>query len=481
MAGLVGSASEFVWGPFLLVPLLFLVGAYLTSVLGGIQFRRLFYGLWLAFFKRHESSKTEGDISHYQALSVALAATVGVGNIAGVATALTLGGPGALFWMWITGLLGMATKYSEALLGVKYRVSNAAGEKSGGPQQYLTRGMRDLTYMGESTKKRLGSILGISFAGFAVVASFGIGNATQANAVAETVTGHWEGIAPSTVGVVLMIVAGLVILGGIKWIGRITSLFVPAMIVLYIGGTLTVLVLNVDQLGGALGDVFRSAFSTSSAVGGFAGVGIMMAIRYGVARGIFSNESGLGTGGIAAASAKTDAPARQATVSMTQTFIDTIIVVSLTGLTILVSGVFGDTAENADGEQELISGAELTRNAFEATLGTTGSLLVTVAVAMFAMSTIFGWAYYGEKCLERFTSGDHVKLVYRTAFTIMVFIGCVANLSTIWAISDVFNGLMALPNLIGLLLLSPIIAKETKQFFSRPDWRLLPTDAAAPK
>ncbi|WP_460545259.1 alanine/glycine:cation symporter family protein [Glycomyces halotolerans] len=462
------------WGPWLLIPLLLAVGLYLTALLSGIQLRRLGYGLWLALFKRGEG-EAKGDISHYQALSVALAATVGVGNIGGVGAAIALGGPGALFWMWVTGLVGMATKYSEALLGVKYRRVNAKGEQSGGPQWYLSEGIRG----------PLGKILAIAFAVFGVIASFGIGNAVQSGNVSSAVQGQlpeetfWT---PSWTGTVILVAVGLVILGGIKWLGRVASALVPLMIVLYIAGALAVIAFNIGVVGTAFATIFEQAFTGASAVGGFTGAAILTVIRAGVARGMFSNESGLGTGGIAAAAAKTDQPVRQAMVSMTQTFIDTLIVVTLTGLVIVVTGVLG-TTEVVDGEERLLGSAALTRLAFETGLGglgtaggTIGGLIVTIAIATFAFSTLIGWSYYGEKCLERF-SGRRLILPYRIVFVLVAYLGAVTSLDLLWGFSDIANGLMALPNLIGLVILSPVVYRETKRFFADPDWRMLPSDA----
>jgi AGCS family alanine or glycine:cation symporter len=470
----VGEVGEFVWGPWLLIPLLLAVGVYLTVLLSGIQIRRLGYGLWLALFKRNEGD-VKGDISHYQALSVALAATVGVGNIGGVGAAIAIGGPGALFWMWVTGLFGMATKYSEGLLGVKYRRVNARGEQSGGPMWYLTEGIRG----------PLGKILGFAFAVFGVIASFGIGNAVQSGQVATAIQGQlpddtfWT---PSWTGLVIFVAVGLVVLGGIRWLGRVASALVPFMVVFYIAGSLGVLAANADKLGQAFATIFEQAFTGASAVGGFTGAAILTVIRYGVARGIFSNESGLGTGGIAAAAAKTDQPVRQAMVSMTQTFIDTLIVVTMTGLVIVVTGVLG-TTHMVDGEEELVTDSALTRLAFETGLGgagtlggTLGGLIVAVAIATFAFSTLIGWSYYGEKCLERF-SGQRLITPYRIVFVLVAYLGAVTSLDLVWAFSDIANGLMALPNLIGLVILSPVVYRETRRFFARPDWRMLPADA----
>lgn len=442
---LLNDASGFIWGPWLLIPLLLLTGLYLTVLLRGIQVRRLGLAFWLAFVKRKDLG-AEGDITHYQALSMALAATVGVGNIAGVATAIALGGPGAVFWMWITGLVGMATKYSEAFLGVRFRRTDAAGEQSGGPMYYLRRGI----------KGPLGVFLGGFFAVAGVLASFGIGNMTQANTVAANVNEQW-GVAEQVTGVVVVVLAAAVIVGGIKSIGRVASLLVPVMIVVYIIGAAAVLARNISEVPGAFGVIVTDAFTGTAATGGFAGAAIAAAIRYGVARGIFSNESGLGTGGIAAAAAKTTHPVRQALVSMTQTFIDTLVVVSFTALTIVVTGVWKDA-----GPEEA---ASFTARAFAQGLpGTWGSLIVTLGVMLFAFSTLLGWSYYGERCME-FLFGRKAVLPYRLVFIIVIYIGATTALTTVWTFSDVMNGLMALPNLIGLVILSPVVYRETRAYF----------------
>lgn len=442
---LLNDASGFIWGPWLLIPLLLLTGLYLTVLLRGIQVRRLGLAFWLAFVKRKDLG-AEGDITHYQALSMALAATVGVGNIAGVATAIALGGPGAVFWMWITGLVGMATKYSEAFLGVRFRCTDAAGEQSGGPMYYLRRGI----------KGPVGVFLGGFFAVAGVLASFGIGNMTQANTVAANVNEQW-GVAEQVTGVVVVVLAATVIVGGIRSIGRVASLLVPAMIVVYIIGAAAVLARNISEVPGAFGVIVTDAFTGTAATGGFAGAAIAAAIRYGVARGIFSNESGLGTGGIAAAAAKTTHPVRQALVSMTQTFIDTLVVVSFTALTIVVTGVWKDA-----GPEEA---ASFTARAFAQGLpGTWGSLIVTLGVMLFAFSTLLGWSYYGERCME-FLFGRKAVLPYRVVFIIVIYIGATTALTTVWTFSDVMNGLMALPNLIGLVILSPLVYRETRAYF----------------
>jgi len=352
--------------------------------------------------------------------------------------------------MWVTGLVGMATKYAEAFLGVRFRRVDAAGEQSGGPQFYLSEGIPG----------PLGSFLAIFFAVAAAIAAFGIGNMVQSNTVATSIQAEF-GVAAWVTGIILTVGAAIVILGGIKWIGLFTAFFVPFMIVAYILGATWVIAANIDALPGALAIVFTDAFTGTAATGGFVGAGLAAAIRYGVARGIFSNESGLGTGGIAAAAAQTSNPVRQALVSMTQTFIDTLVVVSFTGLAIIVTGVW------TSGE----TGAVLTRMAFESGLpGRWGGIIVTLSVAAFAFSTLLGWAYYGERNMDRLF-GRAAVMPYRLAFVAAVYVGAVQELEVVWTFADIMNGLMALPNLVGLLFLSGLIARETREFFSAPAWR----------
>lgn len=443
--------SSFVWGPFLLIPLLLLTGLYLTVRLGGLQFRVLGHALWLALVRRKEKASCTGDVSHYQALATALAATIGVGNIAGVATAIGIGGPGALFWMWITGLVGMATKYSEGLLGVKYRQVDAKGEQSGGPMYYLTNGVGG----------RWGKALGVAFALFGAIAAFGIGNMVQANTAAGQLEATWD-ISPTWSGLVLAVCAAAVILGGIKSIARFAAGVVPLMCLLFILANLLVLVVFAERLPAALAMVFTDAFSGTSAAGGFAGSAVILAVQMGVARGIFSNESGLGTGAIAAASAITDQPVRQAMVSMTQTFIDTLIMVTLTALTIIVTGAW---------MQEGLAGAPMTAWAVEQAVGGGwGNVMVALGVLVFSFTTLLGWCYYGERCIEMLV-GRRGVLPYRIAFSLVVYVGAVLSLEMVWTFSDIANGLMALPNLIGLLLLSGVVANETRKYFANPEWR----------
>ncbi|MCF4007404.1 sodium:alanine symporter family protein [Corynebacterium uropygiale] len=439
------TISGFVWGPFLLIPLLLGTGLYMTIRLSGLQVRMLGRGLRHGLLDRDDDGG-EGDISNYQALTTALAATVGVGNIVGVATAISLGGPGALFWVWVTGVIGMVSKYSEAFLGVRFRTTDSAGEQSGGPQYYLQRGI----------KGPVGKVLAFLFALFAIIASFGIGNLTQANAVSAGMHDTF-GVDPWVSGVVMFIAVGAVLLGGIQSIGRITAAFVPMMIIIYVVGGLIVLGLMVDQIPAAFQLIFTDAFTGTAATGGFAGSTLMLAVQYGVARGIFSNESGMGSAAIAAAAAKTSHPVRQGLVSMTQTFIDTIIVVTITGLVIVTSGVWDAGSDTA---------GTMTAAAFSTVLpGQYGGTIVSISIVFFAFSTILAWSYYGERCVESLF-GRRGSLPYRMIFTIMVFVGATTELEVAWTFADLANGLMALPNLIGILILSGLIARETKAYLS---------------
>lgn len=430
---ILGKISDIVWGPPILI-LLVGTGLFLTIRLRGLQFTKLIFAHKLIFTK---DEKSEGDITHFQALTTALAATIGTGNIAGVATAIFLGGPGAVFWMWMTGLVGMATKYAEAILAVKYRVVDGKGEMSGGPMYYIEKGLG-------------WKWLGIIFAIFGAAAAFGIGNMVQSNSVAAAVETTFS-IDPKITGALLVVFTALVILGGIKSIGKVTSYLVPFMAAFYTIGGLIIIIINVGAVPEALGSIFSSAFTGSAAAGGAIGA----AIRYGVARGVFSNEAGLGSAPIAAAAAKTDYPGRQALVSMTQTFIDTIVVCSITALAILTSGAL------ASGE----TGAALTTVAFNQGLPGPGGLIVAIGIIFFAYSTILGWCYYGEKCLE-YLLGESAVPFYRLLFVAAVFVGAVVELDLVWTFSDVMNGLMAVPNLIGLLGLSGVVVAETNRFLN---------------
>ena len=440
------AASGFIWGPAFLIPLLLLTGLYLSIRLRGIQFRRLGRALYDALIVRKETT-SEGDISHYQALMTALAATVGTGNIVGVATAIALGGPGALFWMWITGLVGMATKYCEALLSVKYRITDHKGEQAGGPMYYLSRGIGN---------RRLGALLGWLFALFTAIAAFGIGNMVQSNAVAEAVHEAFGG-AQWLTGAIIAGALGVVVIGGIRWIGRVTGVFVPAMIVLYLIACAVIWIVNIDAVPAAFARVFSDAFTGSSATGGFVGAAIAQAMRFGVARGIFSNESGLGSAGIAAAAAQTREPVRQALVSMTQTFIDTLVVCTFTGIAIIATGVWTSG----------VNGAALTQMAFESTFSNgVGAGLVAIALVMFAFSTMLGWCYYGERSVE-YLLGEWAITPYRVLFVAAAYYGALQKLDFVWLFSDVMNGLMAVPNLIGLLLLTGVAVRETRDYLEK--------------
>ncbi|HEY9210751.1 MAG TPA: sodium:alanine symporter family protein [Methylotenera sp.] len=433
---IVATLSAWVWGPPMLT-LLLGTGLYLTILLKGMQFRALPLAFKLIFHKDHHH---EGDISHFAALMTALAATVGIGNIVGVATAITLGGPGAVFWMWMTGLVGMATKYAEAVLAVKYREKGPHGMR-GGPMYYLANGA-GLPW------------LGTLFAIFTACAAFGIGNMTQANATAKIFESTFH-IAPITTGWVLMILTGLVILGGIRSIGRFTSLLVPFMIVGYVACALVVLAMNVEKIPHAFSLIFYHAFNPIAATGGFVGATIAAAMRYGIARGVFSNESGLGSAPIAAAAARTNDPVKQALVSMTQTFIDTLVVCTMTALIIL----------SADSWKLGVSASELTSASIAETLGETGRIIVAIATALFAYSTLIGWNYYGEKAIE-YLFGPRAIAAYRVLFTAAVIVGATTSLEFVWNFSDLANGLMAIPNLIGLLLLAKVVKSETERYFS---------------
>ena len=433
-----GTVSGYVWG----VPLLVLIvgtGLYLTVRLGVLQIRLLPYALKLVFTKNKDKD-SKGDISHFQALSTAMAATVGTGNIVGVATAVVLGGPGAVFWMWLSAFFGMATKYGEAILAVKYRIVDSKGLMAGGPMYYLEHGLKQ-------------KWLAVLFAIFGAIAAFGIGNGTQSNSVASIVEDTFN-VAPWITGLILMIFAGAVILGGIKTIGKVTAFFVPIMALFYIIAGLIVMVLNFDLIPSALGTIFSAAFSTEAAAGGAVGA----AIRFGVARGVFSNEAGLGSAPIAAAAAKTDLPGRQALVSMTQVLFDTLIICSITGITIVMSGLY---------TQDGLEGAPLTSAAFGEFLGGAGPYIVSIGLIFFASSTIIGWSYYGEKCFQYLFKNPSLLIVYRIVFVAVVFVGATVSLDVVWSFSDVMNGLMAVPNLIGLLGLSGVIVYETKKIVAK--------------
>ena len=439
LAVLLGEISGFVWG----LPLILLLvgtGIFLTIRLHGLQITQLGRALRIAFSR--EDTRAAGDISHFKALMTALAATVGIGNIAGVATAIAAGGPGAVFWMWMTAFFGMATKYGEAILAVKYRVVDENGNMSGGPMYYLERGL-GLKW------------LGVLFALFGSLAAFGIGNMAQANTVAHALESSF-GVQPESTGLVMAALTAAVILGGIKRIGNVAGVLVPVMAVIYIVAGIVVLVLNYQAVPGALALILERAFTPTAATGGFAGAIVMQTIKMGVSRGLFSNESGLGSAPIVAAAARTRNPFRQALVSMTGTFIDTIIVCTITGLVIVSTGAW-NTGQ---------TGAELTVAAFSSGLpGDSGGVIIAVATVLFAYSTILGWAYYGEKCCE-YLLGIRAVLTYRYLWVIAVFCGAMLKLQMVWDFADIMNGLMAIPNLIGLIGLSGVIVAETRRYLA---------------
>ncbi|MCF7529753.1 alanine/glycine:cation symporter family protein [Neisseria lisongii] len=439
------TVGGWVWGPVMLC-LLVGTGVLLTVCLKGLQFTMLGYALKQAFMPhkpKHDGSDHEGDISHFGALMTALSATIGTGNIAGVATAVVAGGPGAVFWMWITAIFGMATKYGEGVLAVKYRVSNKKGEMSGGPMYYIEKGL------GKNWKW-----MAYAFALFGTLASFGIGSSVQSNSVAQAVETSFH-IAPAYTGVVLTIFTAIVVLGGIQGIAKASSFIVPAMAIFYVVGGLVIIAFNLDLVMPALNIIFSDAFTGQAVAGGALGT----VIRYGVARGVFSNEAGMGSAPIAAAAAKSDHPVRQGLVSMTGTFLDTIVVCSITGI-VLVMGLLGAGGEFIKPET---SGAALTTIAFGKMLPGVGNWIVTIGLIFFAYSTILGWCYYGEKCAT-YVFGDKFANIYRVIYVASVMMGTVMSLDFVWLAADTFNGLMALPNLIALLLLAKVIVSETRDF-----------------
>lgn len=431
-----------VWGAPLLI-LLIGIGFYLTARLKGLQFTYLFYALKLVFGPQ-KNKEGKGDVSHFESLMTALAATIGIGNIAGVATALTIGGLGSLFWMWITALIGMAIKYAEAILAVKYRTTDDRGEMCGGPMYFIEYGLG-------------WHWLAFAFALFGAIGAFGGGNMLQANSVADVMKGFFF-VNPWVTGIVLAFFTGITLLGGIKSIGKVASYLVPIMAIFYIGGACIILIKFYDRVPSAFLDIITSAFSGQAAFGGFAGSSVLLAIQVGVSRGLMTSEAGLGTASIAAAAAKTDLPGRQALVSMTGCFLATIIMCSATGLVLAVTDTFGQVG--VDGK--LLTGASMTLSAFQSVFSW-GGYVVTIGLILFAFTTLLGWAYYGEKCVEYLFGSKSVPW-YRAAFTLVVIPGAVLELDVVWKISDICNGLMAFPNLIGLCALSGVVIHETQSF-----------------
>lgn len=440
----VESLNAIVWGPVMLV-LILGTGLYLMIGLKFMPLARLGYGFRLMWRGRVKGDESTGEISPFQALMTCLAATVGTGNIAGVATAIFLGGPGAVFWMWCTALVGMATKYAEVVLSVKYRETNERGEHVGGPMYAIRNGLGPQW-----------AWLGVLFALFGGLAGFGIGNMVQVNSMADALQVSL-GIPDWVTGVVVMVITGLVILGGIRRIGAVAQALVPFMCVAYVMAALAVLIVQADQVPAAFGLIFSHAFNPAAATGGFAGAAVIAAIRYGVARGIFSNEAGMGTAGIAQAAGTTTSPVRSGLIGMLGTFIDTIIVCTMTALVILTTGVW------TSGE----SGAALSSAAFEAGLPGVGNYVLSISLAVFAYTTILGWSYYGERCWE-FLLGARAIVPFRVLWVIALPVGAVAQLDFAWLVADTLNALMAIPNLISLLVLSPVVYAMTKEYFSDP-------------
>ncbi|WED28663.1 sodium:alanine symporter family protein [Vibrio sp. DW001] len=442
ISGLVGQLNGIVWGVPMLV-LILGVGIYLTVGLKFMPILNVGRAFKLMWSSREASG--EGEIPPFQALMTAMSATVGTGNIAGVATAVFIGGPGALFWMWLTALVGLATKYAEAVLAVKYREKDENGSFVGGPMYYIKNGM------GEKW-----AWLGSLFALFGAVACFGIGNAVQSNSIAQVLESNFS-FSRLVVGLIIMVLAGGVILGGLKRVGKFAGAMVPVMATAYILCGVVILLMNFGEVIPAFALVFEHAFTPASAEGGFAGATVWMAIRFGVARGVFSNEAGLGSAPIAHASAQTDDPVRQGLIAMLGTFLDTLVICSITGLVIIISGAWTSG----------ISGAALTSAAFGQVIPG-GSYLVAVSLAIFAFTTIVGWSVYGERCAE-YLFGPKAVLPFRIIFILALPIGAMMELDFVWLLGDTLNAMMAIPNLIALAVLSPVVFTLTKNYFNKKD------------
>lgn len=450
LSEILGKIDSFVWGPVTLV-LLVGTGIFLTIRLKFLPWRYLPRSLKMVFSpESRRTDKGKGDISPFSALMTALAGTIGTGNIVGVATAMITGGPGALVWMWIAAAFGISTKYAECALAIKYRETNEKGEMCGGPMYTIKNAFKH---------KGFAMFLAGAFAVFTVMASFGIGNLSQANSISSSMNQTFT--VPSWVtGAVLAVFTAIIIFGGIKSISKVSSVLVPAMAAFYIIAGLIVIGCNYKNVPAGLATIWSMAFGGKAVAGGVAGtitVSVMQSVRYGVARGVFSNEAGLGSAAITASSVTTDSHVNQGYINMCGTFIDTIIVCSITGLAIASAGVIGMTDANG----ELLSGANLTIAAFESVLGKPGAILVTIGILMFAFSTILGWEYQGEKALEYLFKKRIVCYIYRVIFAVMVFVGSVVALDIAWSFSDIANGLMAIPNLISLVVLSGVLARDT--------------------
>jgi AGCS family alanine or glycine:cation symporter len=428
-----------VWGPVTII-LLVGTGIYITLIVKAIQIRKFLYA-WGLISGRYDNPEDDGEVTHFQALSAALSATIGTGNIAGVGTAIAMGGPGAVFWMWVTAVFGMSLKYAECLLSLNYRVIHGDGVVGAGPMYYLERGLNQ-------------KWLGILFAFFATIASFGIGNMVQANSVAEPVFTHF-GVPKLATGMVIGVLVFAVIVGGIKRIGQVASRIVPFMCIFYILGGLIIICTRLQAIPDALTLIFRSAFTGSAAAGGFTGATVAQVIRFGVARGVFSNESGLGSAPIAHGAAKTEEPVREGLVAMLGPFIDTIVICTMTALVIILTGAY------LSGE----TGADLTAKAFNMGISGLGGYIVALGIMFFAFSTAVSWSYYGDRCVD-YLFGKKLVTPYRVLYCILLPVGAYVKLEAVWAISDIFNALMAWPNLIGLLFLSPVVIRMTRDYFN---------------
>lgn len=440
-----GIINGFVWGPPMLI-LLVGTGIYLSLRTNFFSLRKLGYilrnTLMKMFSKDHEG---EGEVTAFQAVATALAATVGTGNIAGVATAIAIGGPGAIFWMWVAAIFGMTTKFAEVVLSVQFREKTSDGRFVGGPMYYITNGLN---------MKWLANI----FAFFGALAAFGIGNMVQSNSISQSLEVTF-GINKLAIGIVLAIFAAMVIVGGIKRIGSVTEKLVPLMAAFYILGGLLIIIINAKHIPEAFGLIFSNAFTGTAALGGFVGSTIKQAMRYGVARGVFTNEAGLGSAPIAHAAATTDHPVRQGLWGVFEVFMDTIVICSITALTILTTEVWKSGT----------TGAALTTQAFSHGLpGTWGGTIVSIGILLFAFSTILGWEYYGERCAE-YLLGSKVNIIYRILWIPFIVIGAIGGLEVLWDLADTLNGLMAIPNLIGVFALSGVVIKLTKEFFAKED------------
>jgi len=444
--------DDFVWGPVMLV-LLVGTGIFLTFRLKFLTWRNLPYAIRLTLSKESRTKHGAGDVSPFAALTTALAATIGTGNIVGVATAIVSGGAGALVWMWISACFGLTSKFSECMLAIKYREVNAQGEMSGGPMFTMKKAFKNQAF---------GAALGWLFALFAVIASFGIGNLTQANSISDAMNNTFD-VPTWLTGVIITVLSLCIIVGGIKSISKLSSVIVPCMAIFYMIGGVIVILGNIKNVPSGVAEIFRMAFSVKAVAGGVGGTivaSMMNGMRYGIARGVFSNEAGMGSAAITAASATTNNPVRQGYINMTGTFWDTIVVCTITGLCIASSGVLGMT----DASGKAIEGSELTIEAFQTVLGPAGGWMVTIGIALFAFSTILGWEYHGEKALEYLAGTHKYNMIYRVVFSAVAFIGATTTLSIAWKFSDIANALMAIPNLICLLALSGELAKDVEAF-----------------